>query len=625
MVRHFATHSRWIIGALVILASAALMLTGHSGSAASAFGNSPNPAISYTAPALPLDAPAQGTPTPSATPACGIPPAWQLVTPTRTPVGFLAGTTASDGNFYAAGGEYLTNGVPTNDMGRYNAATNTWTSLAPMPVAVFGHSMGAPATGKVYAVGGVVSCSAPNCTVTNTLQIYDIASNTWTLGPSVPITPGIEAAAAATFNGKLYLFGGDDWNTTYTTTYIYDPGTSMWSTGAPLPAPRCCGAATASGGLIYVYGGSDDVGIYVDTLFAYNPISNTWMTLSPSGAARQGNGLSPYGAGQILATGGSIHASGITTSTTTTYIYKTATDTWVNGPSLNVSRTGHAQDTLPDGRVIVFGGGHFEGSNTTTGTTELLDPIPPCATPSATVTPTPPATAPATASPTSCAITFNDVPAGSTFYDYIRCLACRGIVGGYPCGGPNEPCPGQYYRPNNDVTRGQVSKIVSESAGFSDAVPSTQQTFEDVPNSGTFWLWVERLSSRGIIGGYACGGPFEPCVSPDNRPYFRPNNNVTRGQLSKITSGAAGWTETPVGQTFEDVPPGSTFYRYIERMAARGIITGYPCGGAFEPCVTPGNRPYFRPNNNATRGQMSKIAAAAFFPGCATPAYGARR
>ena len=64
--------------------------------------------------------------------------------------------------------------------------------------------------------------------------------------------------------------------------------------------------------------------------------------------------------------------------------------------------------------------------------------------------------------PTPCPVQFNDVPVGSTFYDYIRCLACRGIVSGYPCGGPGEPCPGAYFRPGNNVTRGQVSKIVSE-------------------------------------------------------------------------------------------------------------------------------------------------------------------
>jgi hypothetical protein len=243
-----------------------------------------------------------------------------------------------------------------------------------------------------------------------------------------------------------------------------------------------------------------------------------------------------------------------------------------------------------------------------------------CVTPTSTPGVTETATVSPTPVPTSCPVEFNDVPPGSTFYDFIRCLACRGIVGGYPCGGPGEPCPGSYYRPNNNVTRGQVSKIVSESAAFTDPVPSTQQTFEDVPPGSTFAQWIERLSTRGIIAGYPCGGPFEPCVGPNNRPYFRPNNNVTRGQLAKIVSGAAGYTETPTGQIFEDVPPTGTFYLWVERLAGRGIIGGYPCGGPFEPCVAPDNRPYFRPINSATRGQMSNIAANAFFPNCATPA-----
>jgi hypothetical protein len=155
-------------------------------------------------------------------------------------------------------------------------------------------------------------------------------------------------------------------------------------------------------------------------------------------------------------------------------------------------------------------------------------------------------------------------------------------------------------------------------------VPATRQTFEDIGPGSTFHAYIERLSTRGIIGGYPCGGPNEPCVPPANRPYFRPNNNVTRGQLAKIVSLAAGWTEPPAGQTFQDAPPGSTFYPYIEWVASRGIVGGYPCGGLNEPCVAPGNRPYFRPNSNATRGQMSKIAAAAFYPNCQTPAVGGR-
>jgi hypothetical protein len=211
-------------------------------------------------------------------------------------------------------------------------------------------------------------------------------------------------------------------------------------------------------------------------------------------------------------------------------------------------------------------------------------------------------------------VQFTDVPVGSTFYSYIRCLACRGIINGYPDG---------TFRPNNNVTRGQLSKIVSNSAGFNESV--TGQTFQDVAPGSTFYDYVERLASRGYIGGYPCGSvPSEPCVPPGNLPYFRPNANATRGQISKIACNAAGCQGPGIGQTFEDVPPGSTFYDFVEWLAARGVMGGYPCGGAGEPCVPPNNRPYFRPDNNATRGQTSKIVTNSFFPGC-SPLTGAVR
>ena len=221
-----------------------------------------------------------------------------------------------------------------------------------------------------------------------------------------------------------------------------------------------------------------------------------------------------------------------------------------------------------------------------------------------------------TASPTStaCPIQFTDVPVGSTFYEFIRCLACRGIITGYNSGcETGNPC----FRPNNNVTRGQTSKIVANAAGFDDD-PGAQQ-FEDVPVGSTFFDFIGRLANRGIVSGYPCGGPGEPCVTPDNLPYFRPNADVTRGQITKIVSEAAGYTDPASGQQFEDVLPGSTFYQYVYRLVVRSIMSGYTCGGPGEPCVPPGNLPYFRPGANATRGQTSKIVANTFFPGCNTP------
>jgi hypothetical protein len=66
------------------------------------------------------------------------------------------------------------------------------------------------------------------------------------------------------------------------------------------------------------------------------------------------------------------------------------------------------------------------------------------------------------------------------------------------------------------------------------------------------------------------------------------------------------FTEPVSGQTFEDVVVGSTYYEFVERISARGIINGYPCGSPAEPCG-PENRPYFRPGNPVTRGQTAKI------------------
>jgi N-acetylmuramoyl-L-alanine amidase len=168
------------------------------------------------------------------------------------------------------------------------------------------------------------------------------------------------------------------------------------------------------------------------------------------------------------------------------------------------------------------------------------------------------------------------------------------------------------FRPNNNITRGQLSKIVANSAGFIE--PVSGQTFTDVAPGSTFYQYIERMANRGIIGGYPCGGTGEPCVG-GNRPYFRPNANATRGQISKIVSEAKGFNDIPEGHTFEDVPATSTFYPWIERLASRSIMGGYACGGPGEPCSA-ANRPYFRPGNNATRGQTSKLVANTFFPDC---------
>jgi hypothetical protein len=56
--------------------------------------------------------------------------------------------------------------------------------------------------------------------------------------------------------------------------------------------------------------------------------------------------------------------------------------------------------------------------------------------------------------------TFHDVPLGHPFYSFIETAYAHHVLGGYTCSGGPEPCPGLYFRPGNDATRAQASKII---------------------------------------------------------------------------------------------------------------------------------------------------------------------
>jgi hypothetical protein len=201
--------------------------------------------------------------------------------------------------------------------------------------------------------------------------------------------------------------------------------------------------------------------------------------------------------------------------------------------------------------------------------------------------------------------TFTDIPLGHTFYPYVQALACRNLVSGYnnspPCT-TGTPC----YLPANNVTRGQMAKFISNAAGYNDAIPTTQQTFTDVPHGHAFWLFIERVSLHNIVAGYTTS---PPCTT--GTPCYLPANNVTRGQTAKFVSNAKGYTDVipPTQQTFTDVPNSNIFWIFVERVYTHSVVGGYTTN---PPCTT--GTPCFLPGNNVTRGQMSKFLANAFFP-----------
>jgi N-acetylneuraminic acid mutarotase len=512
-------------------------------------------------------------------------------------------------------------------------------------------------TPQIYCVGGSF---AGGTSATARVFSYNPATDTATTLAAGDNWPGNAAGTIlpggfAVANNKLYILGGFNINVASTNQiWEFDPTLGVgakWTQKVNAPAGIMYAPAATIGGIIYVGGASDyQTGTVVDTntSFSFNPVANTIGTIATIPRAT-GETRGVVVGGNMWVLGGGRVAPNPSTEVD---VYNPGTNTWSVGSPFSTARRNFPADS--DGSTVWLAGGYASDGLTPLGSMEIFRPAVPCSSPTpgqntptntpqantptrtatgAVNTPTrtsvpgtatntppvgasptntppgpPPTITPGGPTPTTCPIQFSDVPVGSTFYEFIRCLACRGIINGYPDG---------TFRPNNNVTRGQLSKIVSNSAGFSD--PATQM-FEDVPPGSTFFDYIGRLASRGYINGYPCGGPGEPCVPPGNLPYFRPNANATRGQISKIVSNAAGFIEPVSGQTFQDVPPGSTFYDFIERLASRGVMSGYPCGSIpTEPCVPPENRPYFRPNNNATRGQTSKIVSNTFFPACVTP------
>ncbi len=235
-----------------------------------------------------------------------------------------------------------------------------------------------------------------------------------------------------------------------------------------------------------------------------------------------------------------------------------------------------------------------------------LTPLPPTGTPAEasptpappSATPIPPSGTPLPPSATACPVTFSDVDETDYFYVPVQYLSCHGVISGYADG---------TFRPYHNTTRAQMVKIVVLGFGLPITTPAAgHYTFADVRADFPFFDVIETAAAATVVSGYTCGGPGEPC-DPQNRPYFRPYNNVTRGQLSKIDVVAANWSLiAPPDATFEDVLPGSAFYRFVETAVEHGVLSGYTCGGPGEPC-DPQNRPYFRQGNDATRGQIAKI------------------
>ena len=212
----------------------------------------------------------------------------------------------------------------------------------------------AEANGRLYLLGGY-----PATRVTSrTVQVYDIASDSWALGPELP-APNNHGMAASV-NGKIYLIGGQTSDVSdqgyVNTVYELDPAAGAWVTKAPMPTARGAGVAVVLGGKIYVAGGRPPQG---NDFAVYDPAADSWEVLPDlpaqrnhfTGAAidgrvhfvggRQGHGLSPL-------------------MTTVHEVYDPATQAWTTAAPMLRARSG-MNGVMARGCFHVWGGEGQQG------------------------------------------------------------------------------------------------------------------------------------------------------------------------------------------------------------------------------------------------------------------------
>lgn len=157
----------------------------------------------------------------------------------------------------------------------------------------------------IYIVGGVVpdAASPVGVTTTDTVEVYDTRSRTWSAAAPLPVP--MNHLNAASVGGKLYvlggLSGGMSWDA-LPNSYVYDPRTNAWTALAPVPAGTWRGSAAmgVDGTTIYLAGGERVLSLTppflqdtVSTVTSYETTTGTWTTLPsmPQGRDHAGGAL----------------------------------------------------------------------------------------------------------------------------------------------------------------------------------------------------------------------------------------------------------------------------------------------------------------------------------------------
>jgi N-acetylneuraminic acid mutarotase len=196
----------------------------------------------------------------------------------------------------------------------YDPATDKWQELAPMSTALGAVGV-AEVGGKVHVFGGRPRDPLP----VNFYEVYDPVTNTWIKRSPMPLARDHHGVVA--IDGKIHIVGGRTKGQTDNVGDhdVYDPVTDQWTKAAPMPTPRSGGAAVYYRGLLLYIGGECrrpdpnakfGGGEAFDENEAYDPKTNTWLTLTKLPSGRQAIGAAADGSAAFVP-GGTLRCGGL--------------------------------------------------------------------------------------------------------------------------------------------------------------------------------------------------------------------------------------------------------------------------------------------------------------------------
>ncbi|MGC1678877.1 MAG: kelch repeat-containing protein [Candidatus Binataceae bacterium] len=246
----------------------------------------------------------------------------------------------------------------------YNPTTN---SFAPTTGAMNDPRYGCTATtladGTVLIAGGDDNTGGPEHT-TDTAEIYDPTSGTFTFTKGTMIGPrGFHTAVLLT-SGKVLLAGGLNASTPLSSAELYDPTTGTFSaTAGPLNTARfeIAGILLADGRALLA-GGVGASGV-LDTAELYDPNASTFsLTANDMSIGRRLASAAPLSNGNAIVGAGSSQAPNQLPDATCDS-FDAATNSFAPTAPLHIARMDAATVVLPDGSPLILGGIDNQGTS----------------------------------------------------------------------------------------------------------------------------------------------------------------------------------------------------------------------------------------------------------------------